>query len=118
MATKTKVEYTPLALQPATRIDVVEAWKHVRQTTLMRLGAKDMVYSQDSGYVRFTTSGVKRVVTVKLAADDTYSVEIGRVVHRRGRHTGAPEYRVLRQITGMDAYGLASAIESEWLATT
>jgi hypothetical protein len=48
-------------------------------------------------------------VVVKLAADDTYAIEIGRM--RRTKGSSLPEYQVLEQARGIYADQLGETVE-------
>jgi hypothetical protein len=98
-----------LAELPATQMDVNTAFDHIRwgdALRMIRLGARNRAYSHDSGYIQFDTSGLGRTlrVIVKLAADDTYSVEVGRITRR-------VEYVVLAQEHGHCADSMGAVIE-------
>lgn len=105
-----------LAALPATQMDANTAFDHIRfgdVWRLVRLGARNRAYSHDSGYIQFDTSGLGRTlrVIVKLAADDTYSVEVGRITRR-------VEYVVLAQEHGHYADSMGAAIERMVIAQT
>jgi hypothetical protein len=101
-----------LAAAPATQIYPNIAFDHVRwgdAYRLVRLGCVNRAYSEESGYIQFDTSGLGRKlrVIVKLAADDTYSVEVGRIKRRKGDLT----YTVLAQEHGHYTDSMGPAVE-------
>jgi len=101
-----------LATMTATQIYANIAFDDIRwgdSWRLIRLGCVNRAYSEDSGYIQFDTSGLGRKlrVIVKLAADDTYSVEVGRIKRSKGELS----YVVLAQEHGHYADSMGAAIE-------
>jgi hypothetical protein len=58
--------------------------------TLTRLGARDIVYSDEGGYVMFRVGSGRpyRKIIVMLRPSDTYGVEVGHLK----KHDGLPEF--------------------------
>lgn len=72
----------------------------IGRMTLMRMGARDVVYDDANGQVWFRVGAGNphRKVIVVLRSDDTYAVEIGRLRRRRG---DAPQW-VTEATAGID----------------
>ena len=89
---------------PIQQIKATDSWR------MIRLGARDLYYSERDGYIQFDTSGLGRKVRVivKLNQSDTYDVEIGRM----GRRDHMPDYQVLEQARGIDAAQLGQTVEA------
>jgi hypothetical protein len=97
----------------ATQIDARTAFQQINYGDawrMARLGAHNRAYSEDCGYIQFdVTLGRKYRVIVKLDADDTYAVEIGRL--RKPRGSSIREYQVLSQVRGIYWDVLGETIE-------
>ena len=101
------INETGPAIDPQVTIRQIRATDSWR---MIRLGARDLYWSERDGYIQFDTSGLGRKVRVivKLATDDTYTVEIGRM----GRKDHMPEYQVLEQVRGINAAELGQTVEA------
>jgi hypothetical protein len=100
---------TSLYYENATRIDAQEAFRQIRlgdSWRLVRLGARDLIFSDADGYIQFDAKITNRKlrVIVKLSADDTYAVEIGKM-------TRSLDYAVLSQMRGIYADNLGETVE-------
>lgn len=91
--------------RPGRSIDPVETYSQIGMWTLAELGAKNKAYSKD--YIQFDVTLVRsRRVIVKLDANDTYSVEIGRM----RKIDYLPTYEVLSQVTDIYCDQLSEVI--------
>jgi len=107
---------TSLVDEPATtaEFNFMTTWQHISaddRLRLVRLGAMDRYYSVSGGYVQFDATLYRRPklrVIVKLMADDTYAVEVGRL-KRRG---GDVVYSVVDQDRGLYAYQVGAVMEA------
>jgi hypothetical protein len=99
--------------ESATRIDALTAFRQINHGDawrMARLGAHNRMHSESNGYIEFdVTLGRKYRVIVKLDADDTYAVEIGRL--RKPRGSSIREYQVLSQVRGIYWDALGETIE-------
>jgi hypothetical protein len=104
-------QLTTLVQAPDTGIDARTALAHIRvgdSYRMVRLAARDIFHDETAGYVQFDIRITKpRRVVVKLAGDDTYSVEIGRIKRSRGDI----EYVVLEQQHGIYCDHLGETVE-------
>jgi hypothetical protein len=95
------VEETP------TGIDVRVAYQHLNHGDswrMARLGARDRMQDEQAGYIQFDVLITRRLrVVVKLDADDTYAVEVGRMRKL--------EYAVIRQVRGLTCEVLGEVVE-------
>jgi hypothetical protein len=96
---------------PDTGIDSQVAYRQIMATDrwrLARLAARDLFYDETAGYIQFDVKITKnRRVIVKLAANDTYSVEIGRVK----TVDYLPTYLVLAQEHDVHCEDLGATVE-------
>lgn len=98
--------------EPDTGIDSQVAYQQITATDqwrLIRLAARDLFYDETAGYVQLDVKpGTRKLrVVVKLASDDTYAVEIGRI--KTVDHL--PEYQVLEQVRGINAAEMGQTVE-------
>lgn len=104
---------TSLVSDTDTRIDAATAFQQINHGDtwrMARLGAHNRAHSEQSGYIQFdVTLGHKYRVIVKLDADDTYAVEIGRL--RKSSGSSIREYQVLSQVRGIYWDVLGEVIE-------
>lgn len=92
MATKTTApaRYTSVIQdEPSSVIDAAQVWQALGVWTPARMGVTNRMYSTAEGnsYVQFDVhgdGGAKRRFLITVAPDDTYSVEVGRTITRRG----------------------------------
>lgn len=103
-----------LVNEAPTGIDSRVAYQHLNygdSWRMARLGARDLMRDEQAGYIQFDVRITKKLrVVVKLAGDDTYSVEIGRMRMR------TLEYQVLEQERGIYADQLGATVERLCLA--
>lgn len=102
-----------LVNEDPTGIDARIAYKHLNHGDswrMARLGARDLMRDERAGYLQFDVRITRKLrVVVKLAMDDTYSVELGRM--RRPRGVALAEYEVLEQLRGIHADQLGETVE-------
>ncbi|MGH8571133.1 MAG: hypothetical protein ACREX8_00965 [Gammaproteobacteria bacterium] len=112
-ASPPRVPIQSLTTGEATGIDARTAWSHILAGDpwrLRRLGARDLIYNERAGYVQFDFRLTRKLrVVVKLCADDTYAVELGRCRKRRG--SALREYEVLEQTHLLDVEQVGQAVE-------
>lgn len=103
---------TSLANDAPTSIDARAAFAQINlgdSWRLTRLGARNQVCDERAGYIQFDVTLDRRYrVIVKLAADDTYAVEIGR--------NSVRTYQVLAQTRGIYCDELGEFVERMCLA--
>lgn len=92
--------------KPGRDMDHLTTYQQIGTWTLLELGAKNRLYSTD--YIQFDTAAKRRRVIVKLDADDTYTVEIGRVV----KVNYLPTYQVISQLSGVYCDQLAEIVRN------
>lgn len=96
-----------LAAAEPTTIDALTAFQQINwgdEWRMTRLGARDRCYSETDGYIQFDVKLTRKLrVIVKLAGDDTYSVEIGRIRKL--------EYVVIEQAHGVYCDELGRTVE-------
>lgn len=95
--TETTQTLTALQLQPRGRdADPKGIHEMLRWDTWASMGARDFIGHPDGlqATIFLGLGTVKRRLFIKLAANDTFSIEIGRIVRRRGE---LPEYLALAQ---------------------
>lgn len=97
-----------LAAEGDTAIDAGTAFAHINwddSWRTRRLGVRNRAFSNESGYIQFDIK-ITRVlrVIVKLMADDTYAVEIGRIRKM--------EYVVIEQMRGIYGDVLGQTVEA------
>lgn len=68
---------------PSTAMDPATTFAHIGRMVLMCCGARERAHSTRGGYVQFKIGNGRRKCIVMLAADDTYSVEVGHVSRAR-----------------------------------
>lgn len=75
---------------PGSEADAQVTLNQLGRMTLAELGARDIVYSTDGGYVmmRIGAGNPHRKLIIKLRPSDTYGVEIGQLK----KHDGLPEF--------------------------
>lgn len=96
-----------LAAAEPTTIDALTAFRQINwgdSYRMARLGARDRCYSEVDGYIQFDVKLTRKLrVIVKLAGDDTYSVEIGRIRKM--------DYVVIEQAHGVHCDQLGRVVE-------
>lgn len=106
-------QLTSLINEAPTGIDARTAFAHLNHGDswrLRRLGAHDLLHDERAGYVQFDFNLTRKLrVVVKLDADDTYAVELGRM--RKPRGGSLPEYRVIKQVRGVYCDALGETVE-------
>lgn len=114
----TTSQATSLVNEAPTGIDARIAYAHLNlgdSWRMARLGAHDLMRDERAGYIQFDVKlGRTYRVIVKLDADDTYAVELGRMRKPRGAYL--PEYQVIRQVRSLTFEVLGETVEEMCVA--
>lgn len=102
--TNTSAQASIVCGPPGRAINVSVALRQIGTVTLRRVGFHDLMFDHDYVKFRVACDGCRKFwCIVKLAADDTYSIEFGRLVKF--------DWRIAAQLEGVYGDVLGETIE-------